>query len=96
MIGILAEEKINLNLIFKLRDENNNDIDIETIINKFDSRKDALSALIVYSNIKNNNTIPHFENAKEEMYFEIYEGSVDDVSSAKLIDRSDDIYRYVK
>ena len=74
LIGILAEEKINLNLIFKLRDENNNDIDIETIINKFDSRKDALSALIVYSNIKNNNTIPHFENAKEEMYFEIYKG----------------------
>ena len=29
-------------------------------------------------------------------YFEIYEGSVDDVSSAKLIDRSDDIYSYVK
>ena len=29
-------------------------------------------------------------------YFEIYEGSVDDVSSAKLIDRSDDIYSYDK
>ena len=29
-------------------------------------------------------------------YFEIYEGSVEDVSSAKLIDRSDDIYSYVK
>ena len=29
-------------------------------------------------------------------YFEIYEGSVEDVSSAKLIDRNDDIYSYVK
>ena len=73
-VNVLVEENINLNLIFKLRDANNKYIDIETIINEFDSKEDALNALVVYSNIRNSNTIPHFENVKEEMYFEIYEG----------------------
>ena len=72
-IDILAEENINLNSIFTLKDENNNDIDIETVINEFGSRKDALNALVAYSNIRNSNTISHFENVKEEMHFEIYE-----------------------
>lgn len=75
-VDILNEEKANLNLIFELKDEENKDIDIETIINQFNSKKDALKALIVYSNIKNrnSNTISHLENAKEEIYSKIYEG----------------------
>ena len=32
---------------------------------EFDSKEDALNALVVYSNIRNSNTIPHFENVKE-------------------------------
>ena len=73
-LDVLTKEKIDINLIFKLKDVNNNPIDIETIINDFENRKAALNALIVYSNIKNSSTILHTENFKEEMYFEIYEG----------------------
>ena len=73
-VNVLVEENINLNLIFKLRDANNKYIDIETIVNEFDSKEDALTALVVYSNIRNSNIIPHFEDVKEEMCFEIYEG----------------------
>ena len=69
-IDILAEENINLNLIFELKDENDNDIDIETIVNEFGSRKDALNTLAVY----NGNKITHLENVKEEIYSGIYEG----------------------
>ena len=73
-LDVLTEEKIDINLIFKLKDVNSNSIDIETIINDFENRKVALNVLIVYSNIKNSSTILHTENFKEEMYFEIYEG----------------------
>ena len=73
-LDVLTEEKIDINLIFKLKDVNSNPIDIETIINDFENRKVALNVLIVYSNIKNSSTILHTENFKEEMYFEIYEG----------------------
>ena len=73
-LDVLTEEKIDINLIFKLKDVNNNPIDIETIINDFENRKAALNVLIVYSNIKNSSTILYTENFKEEMYFEIYEG----------------------
>ena len=69
-VNVLVEENINLNLMFKLRDENNNDIDIETIVNEFGSRKDALNTLVVY----NRNKITHLENVKEEIYSGIYEG----------------------
>lgn len=82
-VDILARESINLNLIFKSQFYYKKNQNIELLAKQFDSRKDAINALSIYTYLYKNSTWrpsvieeTNFEdkNLKEEMYQKIHEG----------------------
>lgn len=81
-VDILARENINLNLIFKSQGYYKKNQNIELLAKQFDSRKDAINALSIYTYLYKNSTRrpsvieeTNFEdkNLKEEIYQKIYE-----------------------
>lgn len=69
-------KNIDLNLVGKLFDNNNEHIDVEAMSEQFDSREDAIKTFAMYTAVcKNNNGNDiDIENPKESIYPIIYEG----------------------
>lgn len=68
-------KNIDLNLVGKLFDNNNEHIDVEAMSEQFDSREDAIKTFAMYTAVcKNNNSNDiDIENPKESIYQIIYE-----------------------
>ena len=77
LLDSLANANINLNLLFdKITNKEGKRFDLEELVSKFDSRKDAISAMRVYEYITHYAGVDSkkidIDNAKEDVYQYIY------------------------